>query len=135
MKKLVSMIGLALAILFALLAYQTEIPDKYISSWGYKAMHEYVGGDAYNYIIEASLRGGEISGAYTQRAIYYAAAAVLGLISLLGLVDKSDSQRKKMNENIWEINNNMNKFWKQFSDSHAEKPEVPPVPSKDDLNQ
>ena len=45
---------------------------------------EYVGGDAYNYIMEASLRGGEIAAATISRAIYICVGSVLALISTAG---------------------------------------------------
>ena len=54
-------------------------------------MYEYVGGDAYNYIVEASLRGGEISGALTAKAIYFGIAGILLILSLSFL----DSDDKK----------------------------------------
>lgn len=82
MKKIAGIVGMVLACLFVLMAVNTAIPDKYISSYGANRMTEYVGGDAYNYIIEASLRGGEIAGAYITRAIYFAVAALLVVISL-----------------------------------------------------
>ena len=87
MKKVAGIIGILFACGFLVLALTIKIPDKYISSWGSGKMTEYVGGDAYNYIIEASLRGGEISAAYTQRAIYFSIAAVLFVISLSFFAD------------------------------------------------
>ena len=55
---------------------------KYITSYGKDKMYEYVGGDAYNYIIEAALRGGEISGAKTAKAIYFAASGIMFVLSV-----------------------------------------------------
>lgn len=85
MKKVAGIIGLVLVAVFLYFAISTPVPDKYISSWGSNKMTEYVGGDAYNYIIEASLRGGEIAGAIISKAIYYACAAILGVFSLFCL--------------------------------------------------
>lgn len=82
MKKIAGVVGIILACLFICMAVNTTIPDKYISSYGANRMTEYVGGDAYNFIIEASLRGGEIAGAQITRAIYFAVAALLSVISL-----------------------------------------------------
>lgn len=92
MKKLAGAVALILAVVFAYLAYTTVIPDKYISTYGADKMFEYVGGDAYNYITEAALRGGEISGAYAQRAIFYAASAILWVLGLLGLASKEQKK-------------------------------------------
>ena len=82
MKKTVGMIGIILAAVFLVLGFASTPPDKYIRSYGDGKMYEYVGGDAYNYIIEASLRGGEIAGAKTAKAIYFAAAGILLVLSL-----------------------------------------------------
>ena len=79
MKKAIGIIGIILAIVFLCLAINTSIPKKYISSY---SMTEYVGGDAYNFIIEASLRGGEIAGAQITKAIYFAVSAILLMLSL-----------------------------------------------------
>ncbi len=46
------------------------IPDYY---------HEYVGGDAYNIMIEASIRGGEIAGATAAKAIYLCFGALFAI--------------------------------------------------------
>ena len=82
MKIVSGILGLVLAAVFLVLAISTTVPDTYISSWGSNKMMEYVGGDAYNYIIEASLRGGEIAGAQITKAIYFAVAALLAVISV-----------------------------------------------------
>ena len=92
MKRIAGIVGMVLSVLFVILAFSTVIPDKYISSYGADRMLEYVGGDAYNFIIEASLRGGEIAGAKTARAVYFAASAVLTVISLYFLApDPADT--------------------------------------------
>ena len=120
MKKAAGIIGLILAIGFVVLGFTTTIPDKYISSYGSNKMTEYVGGDAYNFIIEASLRGGEISGALTAKAIYFAVAAVLTVISLSFLGsgeteairgDLSGIQKElsDSNKNIHDLQNEMEK--------------------------
>lgn len=84
--------GLILTVVFMILALTTKIPDKYIKSYGEGKMYEYVGGDAYNFIIEAGLRGGEIAGAYTRRTVYVAVSALLCFFSLMGLAwDRSRS--------------------------------------------
>ena len=44
-----------------------SVPSKEISYYG---LEEYVGGDAYNYMIEASLRGGQIAGTRAANATY-----------------------------------------------------------------
>ena len=66
-----------MAILFICLGIFTKIPSREIG-WNYK---EYVGGDAYNLIIEASIRGGEIAGAQITKTIYIVFGTALLIIS------------------------------------------------------
>ncbi|MGI6248763.1 MAG: hypothetical protein ACOYJX_05105 [Acutalibacteraceae bacterium] len=57
-----------------------SIPNDYINSY---SMKEYVGGDAYNFIIEASIRGGKIAGAFAQKAIYIGVGLLITCLSAL----------------------------------------------------
>lgn len=89
-RKVVSGIGILIAIVLFCLGIFTTVPNKKIglsslSDDGYKA---YVGGDAYNIQIEAALRGGQIAGGMSQRAIYISASGLILVISLFGLVKK-----------------------------------------------
>ena len=62
----------------------TKIPQKEISFFNIdgNGYEEYVGGDAYNIQIEASLRSGEIAGAKTAKAVYISCAAISFIFSL-----------------------------------------------------
>ena len=93
MKKAAGAVGLIIAVAFLVLGFTSTTPDKYIRSYGENKMYEYVGGDAYNYIIEASLRGGEIAGAKTARAIYFAAAGILSVLSVAFLGDEKNHSK------------------------------------------
>ena len=99
MKKTAGAIGIILAIVFLILGFTSTTPDKYIKSYGEGKMYEYVGGDAYNYIIEASLRGGEIAGAKTARAVYFAVAGILFVLSVAFLQsgDGDSAQSREIN--------------------------------------
>ena len=94
MKKRAGIAGVILALVFLILGFCSNAPDKYIKYYGEGKMYEYVGGDAYNFIIEASLRGGEISGAITAKAIYFGVAGILFIISLsfLGADNKGEDK-------------------------------------------
>lgn len=84
--KNIAIIGIILSAVLILAGLIIETPDKKIGySYSKNGYEEYVGGDAYNYIIEASLRGGEIAGAKAQKAIFISAGSVLLIISLFGL--------------------------------------------------
>ncbi len=56
-----------------------EIPSREFSMY---MIEEYVGGDAYNGIIEASVRGGEIAGAIMAKSIYICSGIVTISIAL-----------------------------------------------------
>jgi hypothetical protein len=53
------------------------IPDRLIDS-----PQRYLGGDAYNYIVEASIKGGEIAAAKTTNAIYLVGGTIIFFGSL-----------------------------------------------------
>jgi phage terminase large subunit-like protein len=67
----------------------------------YSAIKEYVGGDAYNYIIGASLVGGRISGVFAMKAIFISVGILIfcaGLICL-SFVKKEDNQLASLQTN------------------------------------
>lgn len=72
MKKTIAIAGIIIGIIFILVGFNLGDVSSYIYS-----PEQYVGGDAYNYIIEASLRGGRIAGS----AVYLVGGVVTTLIS------------------------------------------------------
>ena len=58
------------------------VPSSYLYSSG---VTEYVGGDAYNYIIEASLRGGEIAAAEISKCVNVSVGLLIACVSALKL--------------------------------------------------
>lgn len=80
-KNISSIIGIVIALILFIAGMATEVPSRSI---GYD-YREYVGGDAYNFIIEASIRGGEIAGAETRKAVMVSASAIIFVISILGI--------------------------------------------------
>jgi len=83
--KTIAVIGLLLGIGFVIIGFTVEIPSRQINTY---SVEQYVGGDAYNYQIEASILGGEIAGANTSRATYFSVGALISLISSLTLAYK-----------------------------------------------
>ena len=83
--KTIAFIGLLLGIGFVIMGVSVEIPSRQIDTY---LVEQYVGGDAYNYQIEASILGGEIAGANISRTIYIAVGALISLISCLALAFK-----------------------------------------------
>lgn len=76
MKKSIQIIIMIIGIALVCVGLFLPVPSKELTTYsfmadsGYSVIEEYVGGDAYNYIIGAALVGGEIAGAKTQKAIY-----------------------------------------------------------------
>lgn len=64
--------------------------DQYIPSrtFSFYGLEKYVGGDAYNAIIESGIRGGEIAGAMTTKAMYICSGSIIMVLGLLGLKRK-----------------------------------------------
>ena len=84
-RKFVGIVGLLVAIALLVAGFCIAVPDKYIPSWkdlDEGGMEEYVGGDAYNFIIEAGLRGGEIAGATISKAVCFAASGIALILAL-----------------------------------------------------
>ena len=116
MKKAAGIVGIILAGILLVLGFISATPDKYIKSYGDDKMYEYVGGDAYNYIIEASLRGGEIAGAKTAKAIYFAAAGILFVLSLSFLT--TDEGKDEIRSDIGAVKNEIKDAQKAFVQSN-----------------
>lgn len=85
--KNIAKLGIIISIVLILLGMLSNSPNKEISFYNYdeSGYKEYVGGDAYNIQIEASLRGGEIAGVKAARAIYFSMSGLILVVSLFGL--------------------------------------------------
>ena len=101
MLKNFSIVGIIIGLLLATIGLMTSIPDDIIrtgfsgrdnrDAGGYQ---RYVGGDAYNFIIEASIRGGEIAGGRSARAIYLSGGMMISTTSLIALGVALDKEKK-----------------------------------------
>jgi len=104
MTRIFSIIGIAIGILLIIMGIATSIPSDTIETGtlaqnnrergGYQ---RYVGGDAYNFIIESSIRGGEISGGTAARAVYIGSGAIIlsGSLIVLGtILDKEKAVKR-----------------------------------------
>lgn len=116
-KKTVSTIGLVIAAAFLVFGFFMKVPEKKISFYaseddgGYR---EYVGGDAYNIQIEASLRGGEIAGAKTMKAVLLAAGGIIAIISLYGFVEEDTSVNYEIKKQIEGIKKSVDEIQKRI---------------------
>ena len=108
MMKMFSVIGIVIGLLFAIIGLTTTVPDDIIQTGTFArgnreqgGYQEYVGGDAYNFIIEASIRGGEIAGGRTARATYLTGGVIMITGSLISLGASLD-QEKKVKAALWQ---------------------------------
>lgn len=96
-----------------------NLTDSYVFSNKYSAIDEYVGGDAYNYIIGASLVAGRISGTMTTKAIFI----VGGIICIcLGLTLRSIRKKETLaNEPVTVNNKTVEKSEEYINNEENEK--------------
>ena len=94
-----SILGMIAGLVLIIVSLTISVPSAQIGSrhlsrraGGYV---QYVGGDAYNIMIEASLRGGEIAGRTTARAVYLTGGIMLFSISLIAFGFASPEKKKK----------------------------------------
>lgn len=80
LNNLAPIICLAIGIVLLIAGLRVSVPSDYISSY---SMKEYVGGDAYNFIIEASLRGGRIAGALITKCVYIAVGLLISCMAAM----------------------------------------------------
>lgn len=100
-------LGILISIIFLCLGFFSSAPSKEIDYYNYdgNGYKEYVGGDAYNIQIEASLRGGIIAGKVTARAVYFSAAGLTFVISLMGLAKSNNESEQNTKTNTPENKN------------------------------
>lgn len=102
--------GLLAAIALIIFSIAFPIPEKHIdvssnysayqSSWKENVGAEYVGGDAYNYQMEATLKAGYMSGVLAMKSITFVGGLLLFFLTLYSNVACSltESQKSKINE-------------------------------------
>lgn len=85
-KKIRSILSILMLIIGGLLLLKGlsyEIPSREFNTY---ETEKYVGGDAYNYTIEASIRGGEIAGTTMAKSIYICSGIVIMSIALIPII-------------------------------------------------
>jgi ribosomal protein L40E len=76
--KLITVFGMIVGGILIVASFFVSVPKRELSN-----PPKYIGGDAYNYQIEASILGGEIAGAKTTKALYLIGGIVLLFGSLI----------------------------------------------------
>lgn len=107
MKKICSILVIAIGITLFVIGYTTKIPSKNLTTFSilegdkYSAIDEYVGGDAYNYIIGASLVSGKIAAAKAakiERVIFISTGSLIFSIGIIGFAFSFKTKEKKPKE-------------------------------------
>ena len=88
MKKGGAVAAIVLGVILIVLGIVIRIPSKELTTYKllegeYSVIDEYVGGDAYNYIIGASLVAGNIAAAKISKAIFIAVGVLVMCIGLI----------------------------------------------------
>lgn len=76
--KTIPLIGICFGIVLIFVGLCTSVPSNNINTLN---ITKYVGGDAYNIMIEASLRGGMIAGRIISKSIYISVGSLITFLS------------------------------------------------------
>ena len=103
MKITTRILGILAAIVLVVVGLSLELPAKHVSvsssssayymDWSKNTGAEYLGGDCYNYIVEASLKAGYMSGLMTVKAIAVIGGVLLFFLSLFSLTNCRDTKK------------------------------------------
>ncbi len=112
MKKSTSIFILVIGVVLLIVGLFLQVPSKELTTYStlegeYSVIEEYVGGDAYNYIIGASLVSGEIAGAKTQKAIFISIGLLIICFGLYALSHIEKNNVLKATTDIIETENNV----------------------------
>ena len=69
-----------------------DVPNRKFS---FRTLEEYVGGDAYNAMIEASIRGGEIAAAKTSKTIYICSGTITMAMRAINSSNRNKQKERK----------------------------------------
>ena len=108
-KSIAGLIGVALGVILLFMGFATTSPERIVPSFVSRfsdeaqtgeGTPEYVGGDAYNFLIEASIRGGEIAGARTARAVYLSVGALTITVGAVAFGSELDKKEGEVTESL-----------------------------------
>ena len=96
----ISIVGIIAGFCLIIVSFFVSVPDRVITD-----PKKYIGGDAYNYQIEAIIRAGEIAGAKTAKAIYLVGGIILlfGSSIAFGILTEPkniESNKDNINKNL-----------------------------------
>lgn len=116
--------GVIITIILLIISIAVPVPEKDINWYDCET---YVGGDAYNYIIEASLRSGQISGRTAAKAILASTAVLVIFLTVAfnvfyDIIYYQKSLSEKIQKSQEEICNNIKDFKNSIPPSAASTP-------------
>lgn len=106
---------IVLGIIFILYGFSIKIPgtalttsetldgcdtDYYVMDNKYSAIDEYVGGDAYNYEIGASLIAGKIAGTMISKNIFIVSGAICICFGITMIIFMKDKKQKQISQSV-----------------------------------
>lgn len=102
-KRTAALVVIAAGIILITAGLMIAVPGDYLTTYeslggkdGYSYIREYVGGDAYNYIMGASLVAGHISGTMAMKAVFIAVGVLISCIGLLAFVFITDQPKESV---------------------------------------
>lgn len=101
MKFIISILGILAGIMLISMAFFWMASDDDYNIRD-KDVTKYVGGDAYNYIIESNLRAAYIGASELSFAIFFTGGVINITISLLGLVDSLKGKTNRRNNEYFD---------------------------------
>ncbi len=98
-KTIVACVTIGIGVICLIVGLVFPMPDEHLSTFvaaNSSSFHveEYVGGDAYNYIIGACILGGHVAGAMATKSIFVAVGLVLVCLGCFLLVFSLSSKRQ-----------------------------------------
>lgn len=100
-RRTASILVIAIGVAFVAIGLLIAVPGDHLTTYrslageaGYSYIEEYVGGDAYNYIIGASLVAGHIAGTLTMKAVFVVGGALASCIGLLCLASTHRAEKQ-----------------------------------------
>ena len=126
-KFIIGVISVVVSLIMIFVGLSMKIPSEKISYYGDDAYYEYVGGDAYNIQIEASIRGGQIAGNTIAKYMLISIGSLQLFLSCI-CVATEIQQRKDYNMTqgtLWSIQQDINNINKEISSNLGEDYIIP----------
>ena len=112
----ISIVGIIAGFCLIIVSFFVSVPDRVITD-----PKKYIGGDAYNYQIEATIRAGEIAGAKTAKAIYLVGGFILLFGSSIAFGILTEPKKNENNSDIIKKNLNNDVTYKEYNTENYDK--------------